>query len=102
MTSIARQPLQTSATWLGPQLLKNDASGRRLTREQIADLENALICAEASGKSMRDLTRDDFPLPVLACEIAEWIQSLQSGRGFINVKGIPVDRYDAEDIGWIH
>ncbi len=102
MTSIARQPLQTSATWLGPELLENDAWSRRLTREQIADLENALICAKDSGKSMRDLTREDFPLPVLGREIAEWMQSLQSGRGFINVKGLPVDRYDAEDIGWIH
>lgn len=102
MTSILRTPLETPSTWRGPELLTNDDWIRRLTPRQVGDLENALEVAKASGKPMVELTRDDFPLPVLAPAIAEWMQSLQNGRGFINVKGIPVAEHDQEEIGLIH
>jgi hypothetical protein len=51
---------------------------------------------------MTELIREDFPLPVLAPAIGEWMEALQRGRGFINVKGIPVDRHDDADIALIH
>ena len=97
IAGIAREPLETPSTWLGPELRTNDDWNRRLTPEQIADLKSALAAAKASGKPMTELTRNDFPLPVLGPAIAEWIQSLQSGRGFINVMGIPVAEHDEED-----
>jgi hypothetical protein len=102
MTSIAREALKTRSTWLGPELLNRDDWIRRLTADQIADLENALVVAKASGKAMTKLSRDDFPLPVLAPAIAQWVEALQNGRGFINVKGIPVFEHSEEDIGLIH
>ncbi|MBW2280721.1 MAG: TauD/TfdA family dioxygenase [Deltaproteobacteria bacterium] len=102
MTSIAREPLATPSTWLGPELLRSDDWVRRLTLDQVADLENALAAAKATGKPMTEITRDDFPLPVLAPAIAEWMKALQHGRGFVNVKGIPVDRHDDADIALLH
>jgi hypothetical protein len=102
MTLIAREPLETPSTWLGPELMTNDDWIRRLATEQVADLENALEIAKCSGKPMTELSRDDFPLPILAPAIAEWMESLQNGRGFINVKGIPVEGRNEKDIGLIH
>jgi hypothetical protein len=99
---IALDALATPSTWLGPELLRNDDWVRRLTPGQVMDLENALAVAKATGKPMTELTRDDFPLPVLGPAIAEWMEALQNGRGFINVKGIPVDRHDDEDLALIH
>ena len=102
MTSIAREPLKTPSTWLGPELMSNDDWVRRLTPRQVDDVEKALTVAKASGKVMTELTREDFPLPLLAPAIADWMRSLQSGRGFINVKGIPVDLHDEEEIALMH
>jgi len=103
MTSIARENLTTPSTWLGPELLATqDDWIRGPTTAQISDLDRALATAKASGKTMAELTRDDFPLPVLAPAIAEWMESLQNGRDFINVKGIPVAQHSGEDIGLIH
>ncbi len=102
MTSIARKPLATPSTWLGPALLRSDDWVRRLTPEQVTDLENALAVAKATGVPLTELTREDFPLPVLAPAIGEWMEALQHGRGFINVKGIPVDRHEDEDLALIH
>jgi hypothetical protein len=102
MTSIAREPLATPSTWLGPELRETEDWVRRLTPEQLADLESGLAFAKATGKPMTALTRDDFPIPLLAPAITEWMRALQRGRGFINVKGIPVHRHDDEDIALIH
>ena len=71
MTSVAREPLATPSTWLGPELLRNHDWVRRLTPGQVSDLENALSVAKASGKPLTLLTRDDFPLPVLSPAIGE-------------------------------
>jgi hypothetical protein len=102
MTSIAREALETPSTWLGPELLMSEDWVRRLTPAEIVDLENGLAAAKASGKAMTELTRDDFPLPILAPSIASWMESLQSGRGFINVKGIPIEGRDVDDIALFH
>ena len=102
MTSIARESLATPSTWHGPELSTHADWIRRLSDEQVDDLENALLVAKTTGKSMTELTREDFPLPGLAPAIGEWMEALQNGRGFINVKGIPVDRHDDEEIALIH
>ncbi len=102
IAGIAREPLETLSTWLGPELRTNDDWNRRLTLEQTADLKSALAAAKASAKPMTELTRNDFPLRVLGLAIAERVQSLQSGRGFINVKGMPVAEHDEGDIALIH
>ena len=102
MTSIAREPLATPSTWRGPETLSSNDWIRQLTPAEIRDLENGLSVARATGKTMTELTRDDFPLPVLAPQIGEWMQSLQNGRGFINVKGVPIEGRREEDIAFFH
>jgi len=102
MNAIAQKPLETPSTWLGPELLEKDDWIRRLTPDQILDLENGLEVAQSTGKAMTELTREDFPLPILGPAIAEWMESLQTGRGFINVKGIPVANRSVSEIGLMH
>lgn len=98
MTEIRREPLATPATWLGPELQHRTGEWiHRLTPAQIADLERALAHARATGKPMAELAREDLPLPVLEPAIEEWLATLQHGRGFLNVKGVPVERYSADD-----
>jgi hypothetical protein len=97
MSEIRREPLKTPATWHGPELQGSDDWLHQLTSDEVADLEGALAVARATGKPMTELTRDDFPLPILAPAVGGWLETLQHGRGFLNVKGVPVDRYDDED-----
>ena len=98
MTEIRREPLATPATWRGPDLQQSpDEWTYRLAPREIGDLERALAHAQATRKPLAELTRTDFPLPVLEPAIAGWLDTLQRGRGFVNVKGVPVaGRSDAE------
>ncbi len=97
MSEIRREPLKTPATWRGPEIQHSDDWLHRLTPDQLADLERALAHARSTGKPMTELTREDFPLPVLAPAIRGWLETLQRGRGFLNVKGVPVERHSDED-----
>ena len=100
MTEICREPLRTPATWRGPELQRSTDWLQHLSADEVADLERGLAHARATGKPMTELTREDFPLPVLEPVIRGWLQTLQQGRGFLNVKGVPVAGRDDEDAAW--
>lgn len=102
MTSILREPIKTLAAWRRSDLSGANDWTRSLGGSFVAEIEQALEHAKSTGKPMTALERADFPLPTLAAEIARWMQAIQSGRGFINVRGIPVAGHSDEDIGWIH
>ena len=94
-------PLDSPSTWRGRDLAGRTDWIHRLSPEEEADLERALRVARASGKAMDALTVDDFPLPVLGPAVERWLATLQRGRGFVNVKGLPVDRHPDEDLAWM-
>jgi len=96
-TEILREELHVPSSWRGEDLLGREDWIHRLTPAEVEDLETALAAARSCGKPMGELARDDFPLTVLAGAVASWMKELESGRGFINVKGLPVARYSEQD-----
>jgi hypothetical protein len=102
MTSILREPIHTPATWRQSDLGRSDDWTRTLEPAQVDDVEQALAQAKATGKPLTSIEREDFPLPSLQAEIAQWMESLQNGRGFINVKGLPVAGHCDADVALMH
>jgi hypothetical protein len=102
VSGLLREPLATPATWRGADLQEAGGWLHRLSSAEVADLESALRRAKAAGRPRTELTRADFPLPILAPAIARWMDQLQNGRGFVNVKGIPVERHDDADVALLH
>jgi hypothetical protein len=81
------------AAWLGRDLAGSDAWRERLAPEHVEELHAAVATARASGRATCDLTAADFPLPTLQTSIARWRDELRSGRGFVLVQGLPVERW---------
>lgn len=103
MSEIRREPLASPATWHARDLADEHAWRHDLDAAELADLEAALASADATGKPMHAWTREDFPLPVLAPSLARWLEMLERGRGFLNLRGLPVARLgdeDAERLFW--
>ena len=99
----AREPIQTPAAWCGPEIAKRSDWRVRLDDAQIAEIEQAVAAAKATGKPTAVLTAEEFPLPSLAPEIGRWREALESGRGFQLVSGLPVGSWsqaDAELFFW--
>jgi hypothetical protein len=97
MTEFRTTPLATPNVWRGAEISRENAWIHRLSPEEIRDLDAAVAHARATGKALGALTRDDFPLAALAASVERWLDALESGRGFVLVRGVPVERYGERD-----
>jgi len=88
-------PYGGPAAWRSTEL---DLSWQhQLTGVELDDLQRAVSSASNRGLSFADLRPDGFPLPVLAPRLSEWADVLDGGRGFVLVRGLPVERWTLEE-----
>ena len=92
--TIPMSELATPDVWRGPELAQSDAWRYSFTAGDIEELLAAY--RHASGKALLHWTREDFPLPTLAPKIAAWMGELDRGRGFILLRGFPVEQHSEE------
>jgi hypothetical protein len=92
---LQREPLATPATWRGADLARRRDWIVDLTAADVAEVERAL--AAVRDVAMSAMRREDFPLPTLAARVAEWRRELTDGRGFLVVRGLPVERWGEDD-----
>src|SRR5579872_2250825 len=88
--------------WQGSSFSDPSDYGYRLRGETIAEIESALRAIRSSGTSLLSLTAEDFPLPSFAAAAAALREELRFGRGFVVVKGLPIDRYTDEEACMIY
>jgi hypothetical protein len=100
--TVAREPIRAPAAWRGTELAGLEDWIVRVTPAQIAELEHAADTAAGHGRGLDAVRREDFPLPSLAAEIAGWSRELARGRGFLLVRGLPVERWGDERAALIY
>src|SRR6185436_11068090 len=54
-----------------------------------------------TGRPMAEIGRAHFPLSGLAPRLARVLDEIRSGRGFVLLRGLPVERYSDDDVGLI-
>jgi Taurine catabolism dioxygenase TauD, TfdA family len=96
MNSILREPLASPQAWRGEDMRGSDGWVHELTGDEVGDLDRAVARAKRGGRSLRELGRADFDLPALAAASESWLTELDDGRGFVLVRGVPVERYSLE------
>jgi hypothetical protein len=94
---VRREPLATPAAWRGANLAGRDDWIVTLTAADVAEIERALAAVNARNVAMGAMRREDFPLPTLAARVAAWARELTDGRGFLVVRGLPVERWGEGD-----
>lgn len=98
------RPVQSAAVWRGKDL--REAPDRwcyQFTDEDIAELEVALEHAQASGLATQKLSDKLFPLPKLVAKLERWRDQVNSGLGFVMLRGLPVERWSqqqCEQVFW--
>ena len=98
MSVILKQPLTGPAAWRGADLAGDDSWLHVLTPQAIADVDAALAELQRRGKTFPDFTADDFPLPHWQADLARHADALENGRGFLVLRGLPVERYSEAQI----
>lgn len=94
MTEIPTRPIVHPSAWRGSELAAGDGWIERLAPDEVAELEAAARPLVERGVEVTAIAREDFALPRLAVRIARWAHEINHGRGFVLVRGLPVERYD--------
>ena len=87
-------PLQPGPqVWLGPAMADSTDWIEPLSPADIAEIEAAAAPLADRGTDIAALTAADFPLPTLAARLARIRHTVLEGRGFVLLRGLPVQRW---------
>ena len=98
MSLILHTPITTAAAWRGEDLAGDSRWLHVLTAAEIATLEAALANVKARGLRFPNFQKQDFPVGDWAHTLTRHSDELENGRGFLVLRGLPVERYSEEDI----
>ena len=98
MATPMRNPISDASAWKGDDLASSHDWMWNLSTADIAELDEALSTAKESRKPWRETTAAHFPLPTLAARLKEIGGNLEFGPGIQLLRGIPIDRYDLDDV----
>ncbi|SJZ69271.1 Taurine catabolism dioxygenase TauD, TfdA family [Enhydrobacter aerosaccus] len=96
MTRLA-EPVRDGSAWTVQELRHDPSWIHNLTAAEIEELDQALRHVNEAGLGMTDIAREDFVLPRLGQFLATVPEAVENGRGFVVLRGIPVERYSDED-----
>src|SRR5947207_3759928 len=83
--------------WRGADFTGPEEWTYRPTTTAWAELDAAMRIARDSGRPIDSLTIDDFPAPSFAPAGAALRKDVESGRGFVVIRGMPIERYTGEE-----
>ncbi|OGA21530.1 MAG: hypothetical protein A3I02_13360 [Betaproteobacteria bacterium RIFCSPLOWO2_02_FULL_67_26] len=83
--------------WNGAALQRRTDWIRPFKPAELAEIDAALRAVRRRGLDWVDVTREDFPLPAFSAELAGIAQELETGRGMILLRGLPL-AYPPDDL----
>ena len=93
MTQTPPRPLvEGKSAWIGRELRgREDEWIYSLSAAEIAEIENATARVRERGLDIADIHRADFPLPTLGARLDAMREEILNGRGFVLIRGLPVE-----------
>jgi len=103
MSIILKTPITGPAAWKGAELAGGTSWLHQLSAQPFAALDAALAQVKARGLTFPNFGMADFPTGEdWAKALASHSDELENGRGFMVLRGLPVERYSEEDIQIIY
>ena len=87
-----------AAAWRGPEIAGTADWKIELGAAHRAELLAALSGLASDKRPLRAITAADFPLPTLAPVLADAMDEVIDGRGFVLIRGVPIDGLNARQI----
>jgi Taurine catabolism dioxygenase TauD, TfdA family len=101
MTTLCTTPIAGPKAWRGADLTRDTDWIVAWSEAELAEIDRALAAARASRRALADVGREHFPLAAVAARLARVLDEVYAGRGFVLLRGLPVDRYSDDDVGLI-
>lgn len=89
------------SVWLGKDLSLNQDWIFHLPPETLEEIDGGVQELRKNGKELEDIGTQDFPFETIGDEIESFREELATGRGFVNLRGIPTEKYSDDELGMI-
>jgi hypothetical protein len=84
------------SVWYGRDLQQRSDWIRAFSAAELAEIDAAVRAFQKSGANLAGISPASFPLPTLSAVFDGLLAELLEGRGFVMLRGFPVDRYTRE------
>lgn len=91
-----------SCAWQGREIQESPSWIAHWTTDQIAELELAAEHFNKTGIALENITSESFPLGSLKLFIATILNELLEGRGFVMLRGLPIQNWSIEKAATIY
>lgn len=87
--------------WSGAELRERTDWIRPFRPAELAEIDAALQGVSRRGLDWIDVTREDFPLPSFSSELVRIARELETGRGMILLRGLPL-AYSPDELRMVY
>ncbi|MDB5489287.1 MAG: hypothetical protein JWQ58_3002 [Reyranella sp.] len=102
MKELELEQVISRAAWLGRDIQNSDEWIYRLSDAEIVEIDSALRHLQSTGQQIPDIKKEHFPLKRFARTLRLLQTEIENGLGVMLIRGLPRDRYSAEEIGLIY
>ena len=95
-------PISGPGVWRGPDLQNSDEWKYVLSSAERSELLDATENADAQFDNIVDIKKSDFALPTLSGTICDLKQEILHGRGFILLRGLPLEDLSFAEIATMY
>ena len=95
------KPIEAPFAWKGADLQHRTDWIRPFRPAELKELDGALQGVKRRGLDWVDVAREDFPIPHFARELAKIAVELETGRGMILLRGLPLE-YSPDDLRMVY
>src|SRR4030095_16238106 len=88
--SILPPEIWDRSAWRGPDLKDRTDWIERLSEIEIDEVQRAVNKLTNSSVDVAEISKDDFPLPVLGARLQNVLDEVINGRGFVLIRALPV------------
>ena len=97
-----RSKIEGPNAWKGADMMASQDWIWPLSGGAVAEIEAALAAVRRRGLAWHEVSRETFPLGGFADDLQVLADELEDGRGIVLLRGLPVERFTAEELKTIH
>jgi len=102
MNKILRSQLSGPSVWTANTFENDDNWIYNFSDEELSEIDKALEDLRAVNLVFPNFSKPDFYLPKLETRLNEFSNELENGRGFVVLRGLPVHRYNDDEVNSIY
>jgi hypothetical protein len=99
---IPNEPVTLRSAWQGADFKGNQSWIDIWSQPELDDLDRALAKVHAAGIPWHQIDRQQFELPIAGARLKRIADELENGRGFVLLRGFPVEEYSLKDARTIY